>query len=337
MGLFSCFRRSSESPRRLSITNQPPPVSSSAPIAGVEGRVECDTLIVEYASVSLAGTYFQPSINPFKQAVKYKTNQDMYFVTEQVGGQQGAHLFGVLDGHGQTGHFCSQFIAENIPKILGSRSAELFSSPAQALTHSFLEVDKQLTSSNSNIDAVLSGSTVCMIFANKDLLYVANCGDSRCVVGSLHNDEFVAKELSRDHKPDLPAERARIESKFGRVAPLDSWPDGPRRVWLRTEDIPGLAMSRSIGDGLAHSVGVSAEPEIQTHTVDPMVDRFAILASDGVWEFIESEEAVQLVSMHPNPKAAAEALCKEAVAKWAKEEPVCDDITALILYFKKPE
>ena len=38
---------------------------------------------------------------------------------------------------------------------------------------------------------------------------------------------------------------------------------GPARVWKVDEDTPGLAMSRSVGDGLAHSVGVSWEPEVK--------------------------------------------------------------------------
>jgi hypothetical protein len=38
--------------------------------------------------------------------------------------------------------------------------------------------------------------------------------------------------------------------------------DGPARVWLAHADIPGLAMSRSLGDKVAHSAGVSSEPEI---------------------------------------------------------------------------
>ena len=39
---------------------------------------------------------------------------------------------------------------------------------------------------------------------------------------------------------------------------------GPQRVWLKYENVPGLAMSRSFGDEVAHSVGVSSEPEIFT-------------------------------------------------------------------------
>ena len=40
---------------------------------------------------------------------------------------------------------------------------------------------------------------------------------------------------------------------------------GPPRVWLKDQDYPGLAMSRSFGDRVAHSVGVSEEPEIKEY------------------------------------------------------------------------
>ena len=39
---------------------------------------------------------------------------------------------------------------------------------------------------------------------------------------------------------------------------------GPHRVWMKDENIPGLAMSRSFGDTVAHQVGVISEPEIMT-------------------------------------------------------------------------
>jgi len=64
-------------------------------------------------------------------------------------------------------------------------------------------------------------------------------------------------QLSVDHKPDLPDERARIEASGGRVKSTRD----TSRVYLATDDIPGLAMSRSLGDFVAHRVGVSAVPD----------------------------------------------------------------------------
>ena len=90
-------------------------------------------------------------------------------------------------------------------------------------------------------------------------------GDSRCVLGRRPNigQPFVSEDLSTDHKPDCPLEKERILSRGGRV---ETYYDffgkqiGPYRVWLKDEQVPGLAMSRSFGDLVASSVGVICEP-----------------------------------------------------------------------------
>ena len=62
---------------------------------------------------------------------------------------------------------------------------------------------------------------------------------------------------------------------------------GPQRVWLKYENVPGLAMSRSFGDEVAHSVGVSSEPEILTEQINKF-SKFIVIASAGVWEFLSN-------------------------------------------------
>jgi len=62
-------------------------------------------------------------------------------------------------------------------------------------------------------------------------------------------------------------------------------------------------------------------------------DAFIIVASDGVWEFISNQEAVDIVvSANGDPQKAAEMLYTEADKRWRKEEEVIDDISALVLY-----
>jgi hypothetical protein len=68
--------------------------------------------------------------------------------------------------------------------------------------------------------------------------------------------------MSIDHKPEIEQERKRIISKGGRV---DRYSEngikmGPFRLWMKNENYPGLAMSRSIGDFCAHSIGGISEP-----------------------------------------------------------------------------
>lgn len=61
-------------------------------------------------------------------------------------------------------------------------------------------------------------------------------------------------------------------------------------MWIDDEmTMPGLAMARSIGDRLAKRVGVIATPIVRKVSLDPASDPLIILASDGVWEFLESE------------------------------------------------
>jgi serine/threonine protein phosphatase PrpC len=47
-------------------------------------------------------------------------------------------------------------------------------------------------------------------------------------------------------------------------------------------------MSRSFGDKLAASIGVTAKPQTLIHNIQPE-DKFLVLASDGIWEFMSNE------------------------------------------------
>ena len=48
-------------------------------------------------------------------------------------------------------------------------------------------------------------------------------------------------------------------------------------------------MSRSIGDEIAHTIGVSENPEVLRFDLRPD-HKFIVIASDGVWEFLSNEE-----------------------------------------------
>jgi len=80
-------------------------------------------------------------------------------------------------------------------------------------------------------------------------------------------------------------------------------------------------------------VGVIAEPVVTSHEIEDD-DTFLILATDGVWEFIDSSEAVRIVGEHLSGGAtkACQALIEAAASKWHEEEGnYRDDITALVV------
>ena len=156
-----------------------------------------------------------------------------------------------------------------------------------------------------------AGSTSNVLYFRGDKLWVACSGDSRAVMGQQRRGEITALDLSNDHKPDLPVERKRIEAAGGVVSAPGPRGLPPSRVWVNGR--VGLAMSRSIGDGEAKGFGVVPDPEIKEYTLKPSHangdgDKFVIVASDGIWEFISSQEACSPPPFLPAPFPGASSM-----------------------------
>ncbi|KFB50917.1 AGAP006171-PA-like protein [Anopheles sinensis] len=175
-----------------------------------------------------------------------------------------------------------------------------------------------------------SGCTAVVALLHGKELYVANAGDSRCVV--CRNGQ--ALEMSFDHKPEDTIEYERIEKAGGRVT-LDGRVNG------------GLNLSRAIGDhGYKTNKSlppqeqmISALPDIQHITVGPE-DDFMVLACDGIWNFMSSDEVVQFVQERIHePEAKLSKICEElfdnCLAPHTKGDGTgCDNMTAIIVKFK---
>merc|ERR1711939_620370 len=102
--------------------------------------------------------------------------------------------------------------------------------------------------------------------------------------------------------------------------------DGPARVWMRDANMPGLAMSRSLCDTIGKQCGVTSDPEMFTFDIKPTT-HFIILASDGLWEFVENQDAVDICMRAKTLEGAVQALAKESKRRWQMNEPVIDDTT----------
>lgn len=110
---------------------------------------------------------------------------------------------------------------------------------------------------------------------------------------------------------------------------------GPFRVWFKREDYPGLAMSRTIGDSIVSAIGVVAVPDIVECEITAST-RYIILATDGVWEFIDNTTAMDLTKLfylNNNPEGLCSNLIHEATISWENEDNVIDDITVVTLFF----
>lgn len=276
-----------------------------------------------YSTFSILSQVGYVPFNPFK------VNQDrgiqFRFKTDEK------CIFGVFDGHGSLGHLVSQHVCTELPPLIVSQK-NFQSDPKAALTKAFVSCNKAMA--KGNVDCTFSGTTAIVCYINGRTVYSCNAGDSRAVVGRMVEGKLTAVPLSDDQKPERADECARVTARGARVEACKDVKGndiGPLRVWLKSQDVPGLAMTRSFGDLIGASVGVIAEPEVWETTLTDN-DKFMILASDGVWEFITSQEAVDIVAQCKTAEEACKALADESTVRWKAEEDVIDDITALVVF-----
>lgn len=262
-----------------------------------------------------------------------KVNQDTYVVSENIFATEDSanrvDVYGVLDGHGEFGHHVSGFVAERIvPGLIELGQDTVLDDPSTAIKGVLAGICDRLKA--SRINSEFSGTTLVVSLKIGNTLITANIGDSRVIVGSRDG----VAPLSSDHNPDVPEEKSRIIESGGRVKTLPGPPNqdlGPMRVWLGDLEIPGLAMSRSIGDGVAHRAGVINIPEITTYELKEN-DVFVLWATDGVWEFMKNEEVDTIVQKAlPDLQVATNLVVQRSVKLWNQSEPVVDDITCVVL------
>ena len=86
---------------------------------------------------------------------------------------------------------------------------------------------------------------------------------------------------------------------------------------------------------IATTLGVIPEPEYIEKEIDDKT-KFIILASDGVWEFLDNKMVRDIVMPFYNkndPDGACHALIDESTKWWLNEDVVVDDITVIAIFF----
>ncbi len=86
---------------------------------------------------------------------------------------------------------------------------------------------------------------------------------------------------------------------------------------------------------VAEGIGVFAEPEFEQIELTES-HAFLILGSDGIWEFLPSQRAVDIVARCSDPQEAARLLVSSAYKTWLQKETRTDDISVVLVYFDFP-
>ena len=281
-------------------------------------------------------------------------------------------LLGVFDGHAPLGEGVSEHVSTELPKLLATKlslKAKEFLSlksttlseqdeirlTKEALIESFVELDRSAPANPSG------GCTASVVFQQGRKVYIANTGDSRSFVVAYRpsTNSVTVVYISREDKPHIPEERARVEAAGGQVyIPAK----GTSRVVYHdpiTGAPTGLAMSRSIGDWEAGKMGVIPDPVVDvldihsivadvmlddtdpdldadSYQVNPMIHEvntdlddvylFAVSATDGLMDYLTATDIARILAHSlfddsgAHPVTAVEHLIFAAANAWQEEK-----------------
>ncbi|KAK7291011.1 hypothetical protein RIF29_05848 [Crotalaria pallida] len=315
-------------------------VASSSEIHGASDEVYDENVIIFEGNNKVVSNRNQILFSVYSKQGSKGLNQDAASLHQGYGMQDGAFC-GVFDGHGRNGHVVSKMVNYHLSSLILSQKNSIAKTGAidfqkwkEAIVSAFKVMDKEVKL-QENLDLSCSGTTAVVVIRQGKGLVIANLGDSRAILGTIHDGELNAIQLTTDLKPGLPSEANRIRSCNGCVYALEEEPH-IQRVWLPNERFPGLAMSRAFGDFMLKDRGVIAIPDISYHTLTSS-DQFIVLASDGVWDVLSNDEVASIVWTADTEDAAARAVVEAANDAWKKTYPTSkvDDCTVVCLFLQK--
>ena len=211
-------------------------------------------------------------------------------------------LFCLFDGHG--GQEVSKYLQVNFAKFWKEILPLNIDTYETKIKNIFLEIDKNLKENNF----YQVGSTACIIYItsenSKKILYCANVGDTRAVL--IKNNS--QKRLSYDDRASDQKEHDRIIKEGGVVF--------SGRVYGQ------LMLSRAFGDWELKTYGVSCIPHIVRYEIQDD-DKYLVIASDGVWDVIEDEDAFQLSKNKNNSKEFCDEIMNYTVERGSMDNISC--------------
>ena len=250
-----------------------------------------------------------------------KKNKNSCSVIKEFLKQKEHFLLTISDGHGLYGHLISKYLCNIFPLKLSNVTKQGIEKAFQ-LTNKFLIT-------KSKIDCLLSGASFSSVIVTQEKIISSNVGICKGVLAQYENGQYTAIDLTKDHNINDTNEIKRIVNNGGIIKN-----DG--RIYIKDSTIPGMNITRSFGDKIGRNIGIIDIPYIQYHYFKGN-EKFLLLASNGIWKFIDSKESVKIIkSFYENgmdSTGALKALVKEAVIRWKREKKFVDDITAILLFF----
>ncbi len=250
--------------------------------------------------------------------------QDSFSIglNHSVKGKVPVDFVGIFDGHGTDGENVSRVVAKYLCEevLMEYEKTGQFEQSIETACFNLDAAIRVAPELQNDDDFVTGGSTCCCCWIMGSTIYVANVGDSRCILSYGKSHKCI--EVTLDQKPTTKKEILRIEKAGGYVS--------------RKRVNGGLGVARSFGDYKYKDNPklepweqlVIVMPDIYTVVLDERIN-YLLLASDGVWDVKTSAEAVQTFTK----ESKAGYPCNLAAMKVVKDciSPTSDNTTMVAL------
>jgi len=268
-------------------------------------------------------------------------NQDSFFIARTPD----FSIYCVLDGHGLDGHLISEYAKEVLLRVL-IKDPELHQEDKREalLIKCFRQTQAMIDKAAEEglFCAELAGATVSLVLHDhpRNSLLIANVGDSSIALCKKKPDGTYSGEfVTVDHTPEIKEEADYI-AENGALFMKDA--NGKFRIFAKGRKhngmfFPGMNMSRALGDCLGHEFcGIRAIPTVREVKLEDD-HHLLLLCSDGVWEFLDVQQACDAVLAEENFQVGAEKLAKLSYDQWMEKEKgtVSDDITVVAIKLEK--
>ena len=219
--------------------------------------------------------------------------------------------FGIFDGH--NGDQCAEFLRQNLLQYIYT-NPDFPKNIEKSIKEAFIQADEDFLRNkninyNYNINFDTSGSCGLILLIVDTKIYIANVGDSRCVV-SCQNGK-IQRDVTRDHKPEFPYEKKRIYNNGGNIYRNETvfdenYQNGNNKILLGPYRVnPGkLSVSRTIGDARAKLTNLGGIPNVISPEPDIYVFDFYkddidyfILGCDGIFDRLKSSEVFKCANI----------------------------------------
>eukprot|EP00397_Hematodinium_sp_SG-2012_P016253 GEMP01016575.1.p1 GENE.GEMP01016575.1~~GEMP01016575.1.p1 ORF type:complete len:482 (+),score=84.04 GEMP01016575.1:100-1545(+) len=267
----------------------------------------------------------------------------------------GLKIYVVCDGHGHEGDKIAQRISRTIPYFLNLFAAPTSTLCRQRIEWAFDSAHSELIAYArcNSIDMFQAGSVVNVVVIDEDKvkhetrIWSAHTGDSRTLAMVFKKSlDLVEMWTSEDHTPTKDKERILKNGGEIIVEKVKDQPAGSNcieRVYVQGKNYPGLRLGRAFGDLCCHSQNITThEPDI--HLITKKSDQVGLIfvASDGVWEFLKTEEVAKRVTgilktrnklnlpLQEGLVKIINLVTSDATEKWRALGEYCDDITCMV-------